>query len=371
MALMDEAATNDASGRFGIIQVDNTTNHHVPRHSFAEVFCCGDKHHARSLWFGACAGAEAYTLGWLCLQSLGTGAFGSVHLIKCIHDNKLMALKRLKMRHVNKYLVAEIVNHSQLRHPHIIQFEMVFLSAGHVNIAMEYANGGTLFDHVRALKCLKESQARWFFQQLVLAVEFCHRKGTAVRDIKLENCLLHHEPGVPWPLLKICDFGYSKADYSGAAKSQVRERIDELGRVMMCTVCIAADVNTRYANVCLFESMLPHIMALVTCCVGGHSIIHGTRGHQISWHGVQCKTCRHLVGRSGAVHHAVWVSKLVLRLRHDDGGRSICNYTCKQTCKGQPRQLCSSQLWLLILGRKYPFSSDPDNDVEATDVNHR
>jgi serine/threonine-protein kinase SRK2 len=31
---------------------------------------------------------------------------------------------------------------------------------------------------------------RWFFQQLILAVDYCHRKGVANRDIKLENTLL-------------------------------------------------------------------------------------------------------------------------------------------------------------------------------------
>lgn len=34
--------------------------------------------------------------------------------------------------------------------------------------------------------------------------------GVANRDIKLENCLLHNEEGLPHPLLKLCDFGYSK-----------------------------------------------------------------------------------------------------------------------------------------------------------------
>jgi serine/threonine-protein kinase SRK2 len=45
--------------------------------------------------------------------------------------------------------------------------------------------------------------------------------GVANRDIKLENCLLHNEEGLPHPLLKLCDFGYSKADFRSAAKTQV------------------------------------------------------------------------------------------------------------------------------------------------------
>lgn len=55
---------------------------------------------------------------------------------------------------------------------------------------MEYANGGSLFELVRTQGRLKETQARWFFQQLILAIDYCHRRGVANRDIKLENCLL-------------------------------------------------------------------------------------------------------------------------------------------------------------------------------------
>ena len=39
-------------------------------------------------------------------------------------------------------------------------------------------------------------------------------QGVASRDIKLENTLLD---GSPRPLLKICDFGYSKARSTGTA----------------------------------------------------------------------------------------------------------------------------------------------------------
>jgi serine/threonine-protein kinase SRK2 len=68
---------------------------------------------------------------------------------------------------------------------------------------------------------LKEAVARWFFQQLVIGVDYCHKRGVANRDIKLENTLLQVVKGLPLPLLKICDFGYSKADFKSAAKSKV------------------------------------------------------------------------------------------------------------------------------------------------------
>lgn len=44
------------------------------------------------------------------------------------------------------------------------------------------------------LQGLQEELARWFFQQLIIAVDFCHKKGIANRDIKLEvNCLGHFQ----------------------------------------------------------------------------------------------------------------------------------------------------------------------------------
>ena len=44
------------------------------------------------------------------------------------------------------------------------------------------------------------------------------------RDIKLENTLLQGVKGLPLPLVKICDFGYSKADFKSAAKSRVSQK---------------------------------------------------------------------------------------------------------------------------------------------------
>ena len=168
----------------------------------------------------------------------------------------------------------QIANHMRLRHPHIIALHevrrrrrqqlrgmapsahnrrssahrytskpcswlrpQVFLTKSHLVLAMEYAAGGDLFRYVSARRGLPEDEARWFFQQLIVAVDYCHRmvrwgrssgrswscrqgrmagpaacrahppaaaaaapQGVTSRDIKLENTLLD---GGQWPLIKV------------------------------------------------------------------------------------------------------------------------------------------------------------------------
>lgn len=114
----------------------------------------------------------------------------------------------------------EIINHRQLSgHPNIIRFNEVFLTSTHLGIAMEYASGGELFDRIVKAGRFSEDEARYFFQQLISGVEWCHREGVCHRDLKLENTLLD---GRPAPRLKICDFGYSKsAIFDSQPKSTV------------------------------------------------------------------------------------------------------------------------------------------------------
>ena len=51
----------------------------------------------------------------------------------------------------------------------------VFLTSQHLSIAMEYAAGGDMFEYVVRKGGLRESEARWFFQQLIVAVDYIHR----------------------------------------------------------------------------------------------------------------------------------------------------------------------------------------------------
>jgi carbon catabolite-derepressing protein kinase len=70
-------------------------------------------------------------------------------------------------------------------------------------MVLEFA-GGELFDYIVTHGRMKEAEARRFFQQIIDAVEYCHRHKIVHRDLKPENLLLDDELNV-----KIADFGLS------------------------------------------------------------------------------------------------------------------------------------------------------------------
>jgi hypothetical protein len=55
-----------------------------------------------------------------------------------------------------------------------------------------------------------------------------HRKGVANRDIKLDNLLLHPTPGLPQPLLRVCDFGCSRSDVARRRGAPAHSRVGTL-----------------------------------------------------------------------------------------------------------------------------------------------
>lgn len=70
-------------------------------------------------------------------------------------------------------------------------------------MVLEYA-GGELFDYIVQHGRMEEDEARRFFQQMLCAVEYCHRHKIVHRDLKPENLLLDDKLNV-----KIADFGLS------------------------------------------------------------------------------------------------------------------------------------------------------------------
>uniref|UniRef100_A0A452Z6Z1 non-specific serine/threonine protein kinase n=1 Tax=Aegilops tauschii subsp. strangulata TaxID=200361 RepID=A0A452Z6Z1_AEGTS len=143
------------------------------------------------------------------VRDIGSGNFGVARLMRHRENDGLVAVKLIERGHrIDENVYREIVNHRSLRHPNIIQFIEVILTPTHLAIVMEYAAGGELFDRIVDRGRFSEDEARYFFQQLICGVSYCHHMQICHRDLKLENVLLD---GSPAPRLKICDFGYSKS----------------------------------------------------------------------------------------------------------------------------------------------------------------
>ncbi|KAL6859667.1 kinase-like domain-containing protein [Trichoderma novae-zelandiae] len=146
----------------------------------------------------------AYTV----VRTLGEGSFGKVRL--AIHNGtgqkvalKIITRKKLISRDMAGRVEREIEYLQLLRHPHIIKLYTVIKTSAEIIMVLEYA-GGELFDYIVQNGRMKEAEARRFFQQMICAVEYCHRHKIVHRDLKPENLLLDENLNV-----KIADFGLS------------------------------------------------------------------------------------------------------------------------------------------------------------------
>ena len=142
------------------------------------------------------------------IRTLGEGSFGKVKL--AVHQStgqkvalKIISRRKLVTRDMAGRIEREIQYLQLLRHPHIIKLYTVITMPGEIIMVLEYA-GGELFDYIVHNGKMAEDKARKFFQQIVCAVEYCHRHKIVHRDLKPENLLLDEQLNV-----KIADFGLS------------------------------------------------------------------------------------------------------------------------------------------------------------------
>ncbi|XP_042365012.1 5'-AMP-activated protein kinase catalytic subunit alpha-1 [Plectropomus leopardus] len=146
-----------------------------------------------------------YILG----DTLGVGTFGKVkvgqhELTK--HQVAVKILNRQKIRSLDVVgkIRREIQNLKLFRHPHIIKLYQVISTPTDIFMVMEYVSGGELFDYICKNGKLEEKESRRLFQQIISAVDYCHRHMVVHRDLKPENVLLDAHMNA-----KIADFGLS------------------------------------------------------------------------------------------------------------------------------------------------------------------
>ncbi|KAF1990754.1 Pkinase-domain-containing protein [Aulographum hederae CBS 113979] len=138
---------------------------------------------------------------------LGSGAGGSVRLMKRSSDGTTFAVKQFRARHTyetekeyNKKVTAEYCIGSTLHHGNIIETMDIIHEKGNWYEVMEYAPFD-LFACVMTGKMSRE-EVSCTTLQVLSGVAYLHGMGLAHRDLKLDNVVVN-EHGI----MKIIDFG--------------------------------------------------------------------------------------------------------------------------------------------------------------------
>lgn len=140
---------------------------------------------------------------------LGSGAGGSVRLMKRSSDNTTFAIKEFRARNPQesqreyaKKVTAEFCIGSTLHHCNVIETLDLIYDDNKYYEVMEYCPYD-FFAIVMSGKMSREEIA-CTFKQIINGVTYLHDLGLAHRDLKLDNCVVTSEG-----IIKIIDFGSS------------------------------------------------------------------------------------------------------------------------------------------------------------------
>ncbi|KAL6893267.1 kinase-like domain-containing protein [Trichoderma evansii] len=138
---------------------------------------------------------------------LGSGAGGSVRLMRRTEDGTVFAVKEFRARHTyetereyNKKVTAEFCVGSTLHHGNVIETLDILQEKGRWFEVMEYAPFD-LFAIVMTGRMSRE-EIRCSFLQILNGVTYLHSMGLAHRDLKLDNVVVSDKG-----IMKIIDFG--------------------------------------------------------------------------------------------------------------------------------------------------------------------
>ncbi|SJL03512.1 uncharacterized protein ARMOST_06868 [Armillaria ostoyae] len=156
---------------------------------------------------------------WKLGRTIGKGSSGRVKLARHSKTGQMAAVKIIRKSflfsrmesldnaeedaaRLEQALQREIVIMKLVDHPNIMKLYDVWDTANHLYLILEHVQGGELFDYLCEKGRLSPSEALRYFQQIIAAVDYCHRFNIVHRDLKPENILLDAQSNV-----KLADFG--------------------------------------------------------------------------------------------------------------------------------------------------------------------
>ena len=151
------------------------------------------------------------------LSQISSGGMGSVYLGRDPELGRQVAIKVIREEVRDQEVLDRFFREARaaaaLRHPNIIT---VYASGQHDHqpyMAMEFVDGESLAEIIRARRTLPLSDKISYLEQICAGLHFAHRAGIVHRDIKPANIMVDRE-GV----VRVLDFGIARIE--GSAKTQ-------------------------------------------------------------------------------------------------------------------------------------------------------
>lgn len=150
------------------------------------------------------------------ISVIGKGSYAKVFLVRNLEDNNLYAMKVLNKERVElKKQETHVKTERDIlvemnRSPFLVNFYGSFQTPTKLYFILEYCAGGELFNFLQKCKHFDEPTAKFYAAQILLAIEFLHKKDIVYRDLKPENVLIDSDG-----YIKISDFGLSRLNIKG------------------------------------------------------------------------------------------------------------------------------------------------------------
>jgi len=121
-------------------------------------------------------------------RTLGEGTFGKVkHGINVETDEqvaiKVLDKEKIQKQNMGNQIKREISIMKMVRHRFVVCMHEVLASKSKIFIVLEIVTGGELFNRIVKEGRFTEDKARFYAQQLVEGVDYCHSLGICHRDL--------------------------------------------------------------------------------------------------------------------------------------------------------------------------------------------
>lgn len=200
------------------------------------------------------------------LKLLGKGGIGKVYLVHLRGTSRLYAMKVLtKEEMIQKNKVKRVMTEREIlataNHPFIVTMYASYQTATRLCFIMEFCEGGEFFRVLQKQprKRLKESAAKFYSAEVLLALEYLHHMGFIYRDLKPENILMRQNGH-----LALTDFDLSKQAHAVSPRV-IEHQLSALEKVRSA---FSAKKNSSKLNLLEIVDSEPQIAGEMTSFVG-------------------------------------------------------------------------------------------------------